>query len=163
MKGGFHLPPLILYPVNDKISYYATSLSDSSSRKFVKVAREILKTYKVISQCYMDISLPDTISRICEPYAKLNGLLFQEEAHWRQRSRADWIKVGDKNTTYFHNKATNRRKKTEIASIVDSLGWRQDTLSGISTAFQSFYSNLFTSSNPTMSDLEEDVVVLASI
>lgn len=111
----------------------------------------------------MDISLPDTISRICEPYAKLNGLLFQEEAHWRQRSRADWIKVGDKNTTYFHNKATNRRKKTEIASIVDSLGWRQDTLSGISTAFQSFYSNLFTSSNPTMSDLEEDVVVLASI
>lgn len=38
-------------------------------------------------------------------YSRLNSLLAQEEAHWKQRSKATWLREGDRNTRYFHQKA----------------------------------------------------------
>ena len=39
--------------------------------------------------------------------SELNSLLGQEEAHWEQRSKATWLREGDRNTRYFHQKASN--------------------------------------------------------
>jgi hypothetical protein len=41
-------------------------------------------------------------------------LLEQEEIHWLQRSRANWLQFGDRNTSFFHNFASARRKKNFI-------------------------------------------------
>lgn len=41
----------------------------------------------------------------------LELMLEQEEIHWFQRARANWLKQGDRNTrVFFHNFATKRRK-----------------------------------------------------
>ncbi|XP_074315160.1 uncharacterized protein LOC141651341 [Silene latifolia] len=50
------------------------------------------------------------------------SLLKQEEIFWRQRSRALWLKEGDKNTKYFHQKEGQRKKKNHIAKLIDDDG-----------------------------------------
>jgi hypothetical protein len=43
-----------------------------------------------------------------------NRLLLAEEALWRQKSRAIWIKCGDRNTKFFHHFSSYRRNHKHI-------------------------------------------------
>lgn len=49
-------------------------------------------------------------------------LLEQEEIIWVQRARANWLRHGDRNTGFFHQYATARKKKNSIKSLVDDQG-----------------------------------------
>uniref|UniRef100_A0A803QSC7 CCHC-type domain-containing protein n=1 Tax=Cannabis sativa TaxID=3483 RepID=A0A803QSC7_CANSA len=49
----------------------------------------------------------------------LNCVEEKREIYWKQRSKALWLKHGDKNTKYFHFKATSRRKKNTIEGLFD--------------------------------------------
>jgi hypothetical protein len=46
-------------------------------------------------------------------------LLLEEEERWRQKSKAIWIKSGDKNTKFFHCFASFRRNKKYIWEVKD--------------------------------------------
>ncbi|KAL5788182.1 hypothetical protein ACOSP7_005131 [Xanthoceras sorbifolium] len=76
------------------------------------------------------------------------------EIYWQQRSRADWMVGGDKNTKFFHARASARRKKNEIVKIVDDKGVCFDDEVGILKTVSDFFSSLFKSSNPSDEDLE---------
>ena len=45
---------------------------------------------------------------------EINEMMLREEMMWSQRSRALWIKCGDRNTKFFHATASNRQKRTEL-------------------------------------------------
>lgn len=49
-------------------------------------------------------------------------LLEKEEASWRLKSRAIWLKYGDRNTRFFHNFASARREKNSIWRISNGEG-----------------------------------------
>ena len=42
---------------------------------------------------------------------ELNCWLDREDDMWRQRSQIDWFQNGDRNTAFFHDKASARHKK----------------------------------------------------
>ena len=59
---------------------------------------------------------------------EIEWLLEQEEIHFAQRSRVDWLQYGDKNTNYFHNFASARRKRNMIKKLRgDNGGWLEGT------------------------------------
>ncbi|XP_060962206.1 uncharacterized protein LOC115708945 [Cannabis sativa] len=74
----------------------------------------------------------------------LDNLLLKEEVFWKQRSRANWLKASDKNTKYFHSRASTRKRNNFIKSLTLNDNSSVSSLHDITNSFVQFYSNLFT-------------------
>ena len=57
-----------------------------------------------------------------ELWREYEKILIQEEMYWKQVSRCEWIKFGDKNSKYFHNIANNRRRRNRVLSLKNDEG-----------------------------------------
>lgn len=67
----------------------------------------------------MEASGVATIEEIRSAKIDLNVWLDVEETMWKQRSRNMWLKLGDKNTSFFHTKASNRKARNYIMGLTD--------------------------------------------
>lgn len=57
---------------------------------------------------------------------RLDELLADEERFWRQRSRIQWLKEGDRNTRFFHMRASTWKTKNKINGLLDKDGvWHE--------------------------------------
>ena len=57
----------------------------------------------------------------------LNCWLEKEDEMWRQRSHINWMQSGDRNTRFFHEKASARYIKNYIEGMMDADGvWQED-------------------------------------
>lgn len=72
----------------------------------------------------------------------------QEEEYWYNKSRVRWLNKGDRNTRFDHAFTKNRRAMNTILSVHDSSGNVVKGNKHIARVATSFYSVLFTSSNP---------------
>ena len=69
-----------------------------------------------------------------------------QELYWRQQSRAEyWLLIGDKNTEYFHNKASNRRRKNSISKLIDGNSVEVQGDEGMSKVVESYFVDIFKS------------------
>ncbi|XP_028082512.1 uncharacterized protein LOC114283840 [Camellia sinensis] len=69
---------------------------------------------------------------------EIDELLERDEALWCQRARANWLKEGDRNTSFFHSKASQRHKKKRINGLENDEGeWctKPEELEKISVGF----------------------------
>ena len=81
----------------------------------------------------------------------------QEEIYWKQRSRVSWIKEGDRNTSYFHHKASQRRRRNAIESLQLENGEWISTDGQIEQHIAGFYKKLFASEGAEV-ELFADVI-----
>jgi hypothetical protein len=63
----------------------------------------------------------DLDSRIKVLELERNKLLLADEERWHQKSRATWIKYGDKITNFFHRYASFRRNKKHMWEVTDEM------------------------------------------
>lgn len=85
----------------------------------------------------------------------LDDLHAKHEAYWYLRSRALEVKDGDKNTKYFHHKASQRRQRNNISGLTDKDGVWQDDEVRVEEIVVDYYKELFSSSSPSAENLNE--------
>jgi hypothetical protein len=66
-----------------------------------------------------------------------------EEISWRQKSRALWLREGDKNTRFFHRLANSHRRHNSISTLLVN-GELTSEPDAIAECITQFYHNLFT-------------------
>lgn len=69
----------------------------------------------------------------------------QQEIYWRQRAKTDWLKIGDKNSKFFHQSASSRRRRNAFQQLQRDDGSWASWGNGLEGLIQDFYSNLFQS------------------
>ncbi|PNX71390.1 ribonuclease H [Trifolium pratense] len=111
------------------------------------------KKIKATQQALADLQLkPNNSSmtqQITDKEKELDDLLEKEEMWWSQRSRALWLTHGDKNTKFFHLKASQRRKKNRIESITDHMGNNHTEPEKIELVFLNHFQHLFNKQTTT--------------
>jgi hypothetical protein len=106
--------------------------------------KRIAKLKKELEQLRRGAVTPDSIGRQKEIKVLIENLLEQEEIYWIQRGRANWLMHGDRNTSYFHNAATARKKRNLIRRLLDDTGvWKEGT--DLNSHVVNYFTNLFTS------------------
>lgn len=90
--------------------------------------------------------------------AEKDRLMRIEEEHWRLKSRALWITMGDQNTRFFHKFASMRRRTNSIWDIEDSAGNSVSSQELIEKAVMGHFQKLF--SKPRGINLQAQMEVI---
>ena len=80
---------------------------------------------------------------------ELNCWMDKKDDIWRQRSRISRMQSGDRNTRFFHEKASARYKKNFIEGLMDENGVWLEGDKHVEELTLQYYERLFTSSDPT--------------
>jgi hypothetical protein len=77
--------------------------------------------------------------------SKLHEIFEREKIMYRQRSRQEWLKAGDKNTRYFQNRASHRRRKNMVLGLRRENGNLCKTNEGMGQMAHNFFHTLYSS------------------
>lgn len=76
----------------------------------------------------------------------------REEVIWKQRSRVTWLKEGDRNTRFFHLRASQRRKRNRINKLKRVDGSFTEVDEEMAALTTTFYRDLYTSEGTENTD-----------
>lgn len=111
-----------------RIERCAASLSEWANKTFGELKKRIRQTEKSLGlgqRCCPVARMIDTCKTLT---LELDDLHRQEESYWHMRARANELKDGDRNTIYFHHKASSRRRRNRIKGLFNKDGvWKQLT------------------------------------
>ncbi|PPD96677.1 hypothetical protein GOBAR_DD06313 [Gossypium barbadense] len=77
---------------------------------------------KKIDKIFDGTSSDGLLNLLNEARGQLGQLYDEEERYWAQRARNQWLRKGDRNTRYFHVRASGRKKKNRIDKLKDKQG-----------------------------------------
>jgi hypothetical protein len=131
-----------LEDVGKKLDGVMDTLQGWSKRTIGSVSRKIQKLRKKLGvvSMYQDDSSMREKKRLS---LEIDELLAKEELMWKQRSRVDWLKSGDQNTSYFHRKATWRAKKNNIIKLTKPNGVVTQDTGEIKEMTTDYFKNLY--------------------
>ncbi|XP_023882264.2 uncharacterized protein LOC111994610 [Quercus suber] len=82
-----------------------------------------------------------------------DDLLLKQEIYWAQQSRVAWLKHGDKNTNFFHSKASQRRRRNFINGVRDNNNiWVEEPEEVADVAIECFESIFYSGSCQRMEE-----------
>ncbi|KAK3211754.1 hypothetical protein Dsin_016460 [Dipteronia sinensis] len=83
----------------------------------------------------------------------LNCALDTEERYWRQRAWIEWLREEDSNTRFFHSKASARRSRNSIASLINEKCEWVEKKNELEDVISQNFKNIFSTSNPSLANI----------
>ncbi|KAM0841990.1 hypothetical protein ACQ4PT_058650 [Festuca glaucescens] len=152
--------PNVLHATWANIGCMASSLRDWSKTLFGSVRREISRLERVLRSLRSVAISDDVIAEEKQVERQLCELFEREEIMARQRSRVDWLREGDRNTAFFHSKATARKRTNRISALVREDGSVCEDQTEIKSMVHHFYEDLFSSEPVVSMDAVLDAIPL---
>jgi hypothetical protein len=119
------------------------SLYSWKSKKIPSIRRELEKL-RIELQTLADLTDETSIRLKKKLTEKMDEMLYREELSWLQRSRVDWLRAGDRNTKYFHRRASRRQQKNKIRNLKRPDGTVTTDCEEMEQLATCFFQNLFT-------------------
>lgn len=74
----------------------------------------------------------------------------EEEMFWRQKSREKWLRLGDRNSKFFHLSVKANRNRLYLLRLKDKMGQDQWSDAAKAEVAVEYFTELFTTSNPAL-------------
>ena len=137
-----------MYCLTKKLKHYRMGMVQLSKQKFGGVHGQVKARLDTIEALTHDNRDGQHRDRIKTLRGQINSLLLIDELHWRQISRAIWLRVGVNNTRYFHRSTSQRKKNIGLANLLNPHGqWCMETKQ-LSEIASNYFQELFTTSDP---------------
>ncbi|TYJ27776.1 hypothetical protein E1A91_A07G212200v1, partial [Gossypium mustelinum] len=105
--------------VLEKMELIRDKLGPWQYQRFRRMKYKIKGLEKEISKLMNGPTNEGSMSLLKCARSKLGHLYDVEEKYWALRARSKWLKEGDRNTRFFHIRASGRRKKNSIERLKD--------------------------------------------
>lgn len=136
-----------------KVQMCNEKLIEWSKNFFGSVRRTLEEKKFLLSKAKMDAAKGGDPMLVKSLQLEINGILDKESQMWQQWSQALFLKCGDRNTAYFHNKASQRFQRNWILGLKNMQNVWCTEENQIKNIAVEYYQSLFSSSAP--SDLDE--------
>ncbi|KAL5579036.1 hypothetical protein UlMin_011478 [Ulmus minor] len=127
IKSHWNSSPMTnLVGVANKLHLCATDLEGWNLESFSRLKTQVRKAKTAFDRIDKNFSCHNWKEHQRLEKA-LDALRYKEERYWRQRSKDLWLKCGDRNSKFFHQKASARKFKNSITGLVDiNENWCED-------------------------------------
>jgi hypothetical protein len=130
------------YSVIERLNRCAGDLI-SWSRTHCNTVRKDIGECKKNLETFRNNHPGENQDQLLELRKKMQRLLIQDDAYWRQRAKTFWYKDGDRNTKFFHASATARKKVNRILSLEDDQGLKFTESNGMCVVAKNYFLDLF--------------------
>lgn len=134
------------FRISDKIRKCRTALSRWKKRRIFNAKDKINLLQEQLEWCQ---SRPFPCRhRIHTLKVDLMRAYMEEELHWKQRSRERWLKLGDRNSKFFHSSVKANRARINLIKLKDRNGedhWSDPAKGEVAI---DYFNEIFKSSNP---------------
>ena len=138
----------------DRLGEVARELQMWSKKGFRNLGRQIGKLEKRLHEAQSKTTTEESCKECATLEMELDSLHAKNEAYWYHRSRVAEVKDGDRNTSYFHHKASQRKKRNYIHGICDRDREWQTEIEKVEVEVAHYFDTIFTSSKPSNDSLQ---------
>ncbi|KAJ6722196.1 hypothetical protein OIU74_006903, partial [Salix koriyanagi] len=100
-----------------KSNHYKTT--NNISHRESQAMKHWFEAQKMLDLSTGDLERRAEERRRANTYARLRR---DEEAYYKQKSKVQWLKLGDQNTSFFHRSLIQRQSRNTVHNLVDDDG-----------------------------------------
>jgi len=141
-----------LQELQSKLKKVSSHLVRWDRNTFGHVRRELRKLKQELERLQSDPQRTGPTHAELKIKEKILELNHREEIMWKQCSRILWLSAGDRNTRFFHIRASRRRRRNRIARLKKPDGQVTKNVQEMRDLATSFYRELYTSEGTSNMD-----------